>query len=172
MNSHYPQFKNGYTLLETIIVITIASLVIGVTVSIFSSFIDSYRHVKALGRINSSAVVVLDRITRELKLASSIDYVNSEFNTHPGRLVLNSFYKGSSAVVDFYFDNGVLKMKRDGVEVGALTRDDVTVGNLIFYSSNNLKSSIVRTDIDLITNVSSIVKSATFYSSAVIRGGY
>lgn len=172
MKKGYRQLKKGYTLLETVIIITIFSLIIIVVMNMLSIFVSSYRDIKVSNRINSSAMIALDRITREIRIASSVDYINSTFNTHPGRLVLNSSYNGSPVTIDFYFDNGILKMKRGGVEIGALTRENVAVDNLIFYSSSNSISQIIRTDIDLVANIGATVKTATFYSSTVIRGGY
>jgi len=164
--------KGGYTLLETIIAMSILSLVLVVAVSTLSVFVRSYQSIQAVSRINSSATVALERITREIRRASSIDYINTTLNTHPGRLVLNSVYNGSITTIDFYFDNGVLKMKRGGVEIGALTRKNVTVDNLIFYISSGALSSIIRTDIDFTTTARGATTSATFYSSTVLRGAY
>ena len=166
------QLKRGYTLLEITISVSILSLVLVVALSTLSIFVRSYQSIQAVGRIDSSATVALERITREIRHASSIDYINTTLTTHPGRLVLNSVYNGSTTTIDFYFDNGVLKMKRGGVEIGALTRKNVTVDNLIFYVSSNALSSIIRTDIDLAISVRGATTSATFYSSTVLRGAY
>ena len=63
-------------------------------------------------------------------------------------------------------------LRQDSVDVGSLTRSDVTVTNLVFRLSDNGTSKAVKIEMTLESIVASTTKIKNFYGSAVLRGSY
>ncbi|MCK5590731.1 MAG: hypothetical protein KAI72_02125, partial [Candidatus Pacebacteria bacterium] len=88
-NINFIQFnkrqKKGFSLVEILIYIFFVSTFsilalngVFMATKVFSDF-------RITRDLNSTAEVVLDRLTRELRQAHDVDQVESSFSTHPGR---------------------------------------------------------------------------------------
>jgi hypothetical protein len=75
----------------------------------------------------------MERITRDIQNAVSIDYINSTFGVHPGRLTLNvKTASGTASVIEYYASSSQLRIKENGVDLGTLTTGHATLESLIF----------------------------------------
>ena len=160
--------RRGFTLIEMLVYIAILSIATAIALSSVIAFSDSFINFKISRNITTAALTSMERMTRDIRSANSIDTGSSTFDAHPGRL---TFLTGevSTTVVEFYIDNGVLKVKEDGVEIGALTRSEIVVTNLVFRQLDSGISKAVRIEITLESTVGSSVKSNKFYSTVLIR---
>ena len=164
--------KKGFSLLETVIFIGIAVFLIAIITSLLIVYVRSYVTFNAASRINTAALSSGDRITREIKLTTSVNVAASTFGTHPGNLVLNTNPGGVPTVIEFYLDGTTLKIKRDGVIVGALTGSNVNIDKLIFWHTSLGNAQIVSYEMNIVTSAGSSTRSATFLTSSAIRGAY
>jgi hypothetical protein len=115
--------------------------------------------------INSSAISSLERMTREIKSADDISVAGSVFDTHPGKLVINI----GSTTREFYIDTGVLKIKEDDVDKGAITRDGITVDSMVLKNLDNGTSKAIRIEMTLLGTHRNSTITKKFYSFAVLR---
>jgi type II secretory pathway pseudopilin PulG len=162
--------KRGYTLIEMVLYVSILALFFVVIVNSLISFTRPYREVLALRLLDRSGLESLERITRDIKTASSVDVINSVLGVSPGTLVLTATYSGVSTTTKFYLDGGVLKVDVNGIYEGPLTSASTTVSSLIFYRMTNTISSAIKVDMTLQTSISSTTKTKIFHTTAVLKG--
>ncbi len=162
----YQQNKtNGFSLLESIVYIAILSVMTVMIINVLTSTANSYSTLRLARGLNNSAITSLERMTREIKSADDISVANSTFDTNPGRLTVNI----GTTTREFYIDSSVLKIKENDVDKGALTRDGVSVDNLVFRNLNNGTSKAVRIEMTLSGIYKNATTTKTFYSFAVLR---
>lgn len=165
--------NKGFTLIEMIIYAGILSVLTIVTVNATFSAIKSFAEFRVSRDLNSSASSLMERMTREIRMAHGIDEAQSTFGANPGRLtLLTEDSSGANTTVEFYVENGTLKIKEGGVAMGALTSSSTAVTNFIVRSLSNPKSSAIKTELGLTAARSGISKSGNFYSTIILRGGY
>ena len=165
--------KRGFTLIEMIIYISVLTVILVLIVSFIISFGRAYNVLRTTIRINNSAIVSFERVIREIRQANDVDTAASTLGTHPGRLVLTTTDASSAPItLEFYINSSELMLRQDGVDVGSLTRSDVTVTNLVFRLSDNGTSKAVKIEMTLESIVASTTKIKNFYGSAVLRGSY
>lgn len=155
----------GFSLLESLVYIAILSVMTVLIINVLVTTARSYSTLKLARSINNSAITSLERMNREIKSANDVSVGESTFNTHPGKLKINI----GSETREFYIDNGVLKIKEDGVDKGALTRDGISVDNLVFRNLNNGGVKAIRIEMTLSGAYRNTTNTKKFYSFAVLR---
>ncbi|PIP86486.1 hypothetical protein COV42_00575 [Candidatus Campbellbacteria bacterium CG11_big_fil_rev_8_21_14_0_20_44_21] len=164
--------RRGFTLIEMIIYTSILSAVFVLVVNTLLLISRSYRSIKLTNDINNSASLSLERLTREIRLAESVNAGSSILGAHPGSLVLNTTEEGSPATLNFFLEDDALKLSKDGLLSGLLTRDNIEVSNLVFKLSSGENSEMVKIEMTLTGSEKGMIKSDNFYTSAVLRGSY
>lgn len=164
--------KRGYTLVEMIIYACILSIISVVTIATVYSFVSSYRSVTALRLAENSAIYAMERMSRDIMYATSVDSPNSTFGSSPGVLTLTSTSNAVSTTTKFYVDTGVLKVDVNGTYSGPLNGRGTQITNLVFYNISSGKSSAVRIDMTIRSTVANVIKDKTYHSTVVLRGSY
>ena len=162
--------RRGFSLVEMIIYISILVFLLGIIMSITVSIITSQRKVNASRSIENSAMLALERVSRELRAAVSIDIVSSVFDTDPGILVLDSTDEdGNPRTIKFSLSSGAIYLEEDGVIIGPVTQADARVNDLIFrrFTSGVLEGA--RVELTLESGTSTSYRVNNFYSSSIIR---
>lgn len=163
----------GTSIVEMLVFMAIAVSLFLMVVEFIIMYGRIYSVLTVSEHINSSAMAALERMTREIKGATSVDQGQSVFGVHPGTLVLNSENaSGTPMTIEFYVSSSTLMMKRDGVPIGALTRSDVSVDTLLFSYHSNLRSALVTVEMTARSGTASTTRSASFFGSGVLRGAY
>ncbi|MEK9182159.1 MAG: prepilin-type N-terminal cleavage/methylation domain-containing protein [Patescibacteria group bacterium] len=166
-------FKKGFSLIEMIIYAAILSVLTIVTINATFSTIRSFAEFRVARDLNSSAASLLERMTREIRAARGINAAQSSLGVNPGRLtLLTKDSGGADTTVEFYVENGALKIKEGGVAMGALTSSSTEVTNFVVRSLSNPKSSAVKAELGLNATRGGISKSGNFYNTILLRGGY
>lgn len=167
--------KRGVTIVEVLVAIIIFTLLIGIIVYALFSISKLERHVRSLRNIEISAVSAMERVTREVKSATSISVADSVFGSNPGVLTLISpISGGGSKTLQFFVSEGVLHLSENGVDLGQITlesqRSNIT--NLIFslISINNIQG--VRIQMTLESGSGEYSKTKNFYNTAMVRSTY
>jgi hypothetical protein len=159
--------KRGVTLIEMIIY---TSILVAVSVFLVSSLLllaEPFAILKISRDIHSSATISLERMSREIRSSDSVG-VGSVLNTHPGVLMLLD----GEIVTVFDLDNGSVRLTKDAVEVGSLTREGITVTNLVFDSLTNGTSDGIRIEVTIEGTNGKLTKSESFTTFVVMRGSY
>ena len=166
----YSSKHQGFSLLEMLFYIAILVLLLAVIMNMVVSVVRSGRIINALRNVENSAIVSLERITRELRQADSVNVSLSTLDSNPGQLVLEGTDEtGSPRTVEFYLSLGRLFLKENGVDVGALSQSDAQVSSLIFRRFAGPNSEGIRIEMTLESGTSTHYRSEKFYSSAILR---
>ena len=156
-----------------VIYATILSILTIVTVNSTFSGVRSFAEFRTSRDLNSSATSFLERITREIRSAHGIDVALSTLDANPGRLtLLTKDSGGADTTVEFYVENGSLKIREGGAAMGSLTSSTTVVTNFIVRSLSNPNSSAIKTELGLTAARGGVSKSGNFYSTILLRGSY
>lgn len=165
--------KKGFSLVEMMVYISILTLLVGVLVSSLRAIVVTYRHIKVMRTIETSALTTLERITREIKNGESITAAQSVFGTASSSITIvgkNTLEAAKTSYI--YVQNGVIKIREDGVEKGQLTSSSTQVTNFTLRLIDQSDSDAVKIEISLQAGTGDFIKNETFYSTAVLRGSY
>lgn len=160
--------KTGFSLIESLIYIAIITIMAVLVVNILLSSAKSYNNLRISRNINNSALTSLERMMREIKASDDIDTSNSVFDVSPGKLII----KNATTTLEFYLDGNVLRIKENGINAGALTHNEVSVDNLVFFATDNGTSKGVKIEITLSSSYQNFSKTKKFYSFGVLRNSY
>lgn len=165
--------RKGFTLIEMIIYVAILGIISVLTISAVLTLLGVFSEVRVSRDVSNAATVSLERIIREVRFADSIDVGASTFDLSPGRLTLNTKdSSGANTTIEFFVSGNMLRVKESGVDSGALIGQNVTTDNLIFRSVPGINSNAIRAELTLTATRGNSQKTRTFYSTAVLRGGY
>ncbi len=164
--------SGGYTLVEMVIYVGILLLICLVTIYTLFSFVSSYRNVSALRLAENSAIYSMERMTRDIMYATSVDTGNSTLGTSPGVLTIIATSNAVSTTTKFYIDNGVLKVDVNGTYIGPLNSRGTEVTNLVFNNLSSGKSSAIKIDLTIQGTAVEVTKDKTYHSTVILRGSY
>lgn len=167
MKSH-TQTQGGFSLVETVVYLGIIVLVAGALITTFLSLSTTLARNTAERELTHSANASLERIVRDIRSAASVNTGLSTFGTSTGALALLA----SGTTTRFYIANGNLMVSLNGVELGPLTSEQVTVQSLVFHHYVGSTTDMVRAALTLSATSKAASSTHTFYSSAVLRGSY
>lgn len=160
----------GYSLVEMVIYVSLITVIFIVAINMLLSFSQSYRTLSALRLAENSAVDSMERMSREIRGATSVDSGNSVLGSSPGVLTLTSTSNGVSTTTKFYIENGVLKVDVNGAYLGPLTLAQASTTNLVFRLLNNGVSSAVKVDLTMEGRAGAVVKTKTYHSTIILKG--
>jgi type II secretory pathway pseudopilin PulG len=167
--------SGGYTLIETIVYAAILSMVVVLVIGSLLIITRSLSDVRASRDIIITAEIALERISREIRLADSIDQSGSIFGSHPGYLKLNTIDSdtGASTTIEFFLDGSDIKVQKGENMAETLNTGNVSVSRLVFYRINaSSTSEAVRTEIEFRTSNSSGEKREEFFNTIILRRSY
>lgn len=163
-----PQTTSGFSLVEILVyiaVLVLVSLAGVLTYLSLSTTLVRYETERAVGH---AAQVTLERMVRDIRGATSINSALSTFGSSPGALALVS----GATTTEFSLTGGNVRLAVNGVDIGPLTSDDVTVDGLLFTQYVGTSTVLVRVALTLSAANEAASTTRTFYESAVLRGSY
>lgn len=160
--------KNGMTVVETLVYIAILAFLFFMVVETLTTIARTYRATAVTRSLSSSGMTALDRISRDIRNATSVDQVRSVLNGNPGKLVLIN----GATTTEFYVEDGLISIRENGVSKGSLTLGSATTTNLIFRLITTPKSSAVKIEMSLQSGEDASLRVANFYNTVVLRNSY
>lgn len=163
--------KKGSTITE---IIVYCAILIIVSVFVINSVLilnNSLVNIRLQRRINTNADQSLQRLVREIRLATDIN-ASSTLNISPGNLSLRTFAShtdSAPADAEFYLNSGRFVLRKGSSSPVFLTDANVSVTNFLFRSVNSSTSKAVNFEIGLRTTGESNFASSTFYGTAILR---
>ena len=165
------KFSKGFSLAEMLIYIVILTLMLGVIISMLTSMVRTERIADSSKAVENAAIFGLERIVRETRDATSVVAGSSTLNSSPGVLSLSGTdISGNPKTVEFSLQQGVLHIKENGTDKGALTESKAKVTSLIFSLISNTNSKSVRTIMTVESGTSTTYIQKTFYTTTILRG--
>lgn len=161
--------SRGYTLVEMIIYVALMSVISLLIVNTVLSFTKSYRNVLTLRTVESSALDTLERMSRDIRGATSIDTANSTLGTSPGVLTLIQTTASVSTTTKYYVQSGVLKVDVNGTYVGPLTSRGSSVQSLTFTKIQNSVSSGVKVDLTITGSAGDTTRTKSYHTTVLLK---
>lgn len=165
--------QSGFSLLETVVYIALFSTL---SLTIANSMIQTVRgfnYLRASRDIDTASVVIMERLTANIKNATSTDVSNSTFGATPGRLTLNvTNASGTPMTVEYYVLSNNLRIKEAGVDVGSLMSSAARIQSLIFYSIDTGGTSGIKIELQLQSTRGVVTANDNFYNTVMLRGTY
>jgi len=166
------KLKAGFSLVEMLFYVALLSLALFAVIQTLLIMVRSYGSLRSAQAIERDAGIVLERILREARDAKDIDEGGSVLGTSPGELLLTTTNaSGTPRTVEFYVENGQVKLKEDGVVSGALTGNKTTVSTLVFRKITTGRSKGVKIEFRL-SGSGSPSREENFDGTAVLRDSY
>lgn len=160
--------ERGFTLIEILVYLAILVTVSGGALTMLFSLTDNINSGRSERLVTNSATIALERMLSDIRGADLVDTFYSTFDTNPGALTL---IDGASTTAYSVVD-GAIVIAKDGVTVGQLTNEQVTVDALRFYHYDNLQTEMVRILMTLTGVVGDATTTRTFEAASVLRGSY
>lgn len=163
----------GFTLVEMIVYVAILGIIAVLSINATLAMTQAFSNLRVSRDLNSSATALFERLTRDVRGAYDIDTVQSTFNTNPGRLTLNTKDSGgANTTVEFYVENGLVKIKEGGVAQGAIMTTSTSVTNFVVRQLLNTNTKAVKVEATISATRGNITKTRNFYTTIVLRGTY
>jgi type II secretory pathway component PulJ len=167
-------FLRGYSLIEVIVYIAIFTSISILVINSFITILSSFKNTEANRRLLESGSLVMERMTREIRQANSIDLTNSTIGSNPGILQLNGKDSGGGLIYIKFKkeDNGEIDIYRNNNSGENLLSSQVLVTSLIFRRITTTESEAVKIEMTIQYTNGSIVKTENFYNTIILRGSY
>ncbi len=165
--------NGGFTMVETLFYLAFMVILLGVVIALVISLTKTYQTIQATKNLESSAIFSLERISRDIRNASSVNVAQSTLATSTGALTLNTTdVSGNPQTIKFYLSNNRISVDSSGSYVGPLTLNGVNVNNLEFRLSTSTNSQAIKIILGLSSTVGTASTSRNFYTTIVLRGSY
>jgi len=165
------KINSGFSLIEMVIYVAILAVISIVVINMLLSFTGTYKTIVAMRAAENSGIDSMERMTRDIRAASSVDTGNSTLGTSPGVLTLvSSSGAGTSTTTKFYVSSGVLKVNVNNEYIGPLTGSNASTTSLVFRLLDNGYSKAIKIDLSIDGQVGGITKSKTYHSTIILRG--
>ncbi|MBI3632751.1 MAG: prepilin-type N-terminal cleavage/methylation domain-containing protein [Candidatus Vogelbacteria bacterium] len=165
--------KRGFTFVELIIYVSVLAVILLVFSNSVLSISRSYGQLKIIRDLDSAAIDSMERVTREIRAAASVDTIQSVLGTNPGVLFLNQVdSNGNNASLKFSVTNSVLHIWQNGADLGSLLPAGVTVRSLVFYLIDTGGSKAVKVEMQLGETKGKVLRYSNYYSTVILRGSY
>lgn len=165
--------RRGFSLIDTVVAVGLLALLSAVITSVILAESRSWTRARAERNAVDAGETILSRLTQEIRLAQSVNTVQSTLGSHPGQLVLNTFASPTSsdaAVLDVVLSGTDLTLSRGGAP--ATISGAARVTNLIFYRLASSTAEAVRVELTVEAGTGEFLTVRRFTTAAVLRGGY
>lgn len=165
-------YSEGVSAVELIVYITLFAVLSVAVLNALIVTIRSFSETRSNHDLLNGGLYSMERMTREIRNAESVDILGSTLGVNSGVLVLNTRdTSGNPKTVIFSKSGNSLIITENGVS-GALTGQNVDITNLIFYQTTTVKGSVIKIEITVQDNRSPSRRSENFYNTVALRGGY
>lgn len=165
------QNQNGFSVAEIIIYLAIFTMVSILVINSFITITKSFSITHTNRDLLESGITSMERISREIRQASSIDLIESDLSG--GVLQLNSTDKDNNPIIiKFSKESLILNLYQDDILSGNLLGQNIEIDNLIFRRIVTTESEAIKIEMTIHDTNSKTNKSANFYNTIILRGGY
>jgi prepilin-type N-terminal cleavage/methylation domain-containing protein len=161
--------NRGFSLIEMLVYLSVLAIILIVIINIVLSYTTSYRTLSVNRIIEHSAMNAMERMTRDIRAANSIDSANSTFGTNPGVLTIISTHSGFSTTTKFYVSSNKLNIDVNSSFLGPLTASNVVVSNLTFTLLTGSTTNAIKIDMTVDASNGTVSKSRTYHSTIVLK---
>jgi hypothetical protein len=135
-------------------------------------FYGVYKEIVAIPRADRTGLLIIDRITKEIRSADQIDMLESQFNTTNGQLDLNFIEESTIIEKKFFVENGIAKYQENNETPLNLNSKDFTVSNFNFSLVQTPVSEAVRFTMELQFQTRNATETKSYTGFAILRESY
>lgn len=143
-----------------------------VLIMLIAQFYGLYREIVAQPRADRTALLLMDRLTKDLRSAQAVDTLNSEFSVTDGAIEFDSNDEGVITEKRYYVENGVVRYQENGGSAVSLTPRDLTVSNFGFALVSTDVSEAVRITMELQFQSANGTGTKSYTGFAILRESY
>src|SRR3989344_7254095 len=169
------RYNRGASLIETLIYSAILAVLSVLAINTVLAMLSAFSQARALKQAGLSAETSLERLTREVRLASSIDEGASFFTASSSRLVLNTVKSAAdpTPVSRQFFVSGSRMAVQEGSDpVEFLTSNKILISSFWAAKITTPNSQAVKVVLALETVPGKHQARQTFYQHVILRGRY
>ena len=162
----------GFSLVETIIYISLMTAVLFSLIALISSASDTYLILKSSRDVEKSAISIMNNLSSVSGKASTIDITGTVFDSATGSISLLTYDSvGNSSSSKIYLQNGQVILSQNNVVVGALNLSDTKVTSLIFRNMSTSTFNGFKVELQVDNSSSSVSRyiKESFYNSYILR---
>jgi prepilin-type N-terminal cleavage/methylation domain-containing protein len=160
--------RRGFTLIEILVYMAVLCIAVVAMITTFLSYRTVLLRNEVERAVSHNAQVVLERLTRDIHEATSVDTSIS------GQITLET--AGSATTSVYTLSGDTITLMVNGKNLGNLTEDDVSVTAFTHTAYQNVTGEIPTTLVRVALSLESVNAVATtiktYYTSAVLRGMY
>ncbi|MES2985928.1 MAG: hypothetical protein V4686_02270 [Patescibacteria group bacterium] len=142
-------FKKGLTILEIVIYLSMLSVLCVVVISSLMSLFKSYSVIKLHQNIETSAIQVLDKMTRDIRDSGEVVLGQSSFGVPQGSVAVNVVTNSVTDTYRYYSENNIIKLSKNDVYLGNLTQNGVYVNSFLAYYINGTSTQAIKIELNL-----------------------
>ncbi len=159
---------SGFSLIEVLVYIAVTVSISLAGVLTYLSLNSGLVRSATERSVNHAAQVALERITRDIRGATTVNAAQSTLGSSPGVLTLTN----AATTTNYSVSGGALILEVDGVTLGPLTGSGVTVEDFTVNRYVGTSTELVRVKLTLSAVTTAASTTRTYYTSAVLRGSY
>lgn len=163
--------KSGLTILEIVIYFSMLAMLTVVVISSLMTLFKSYSVIKLHQNIETSAIQVMDKLTRDIRDADEIAIAESSFGSPVSAVALHITNNSVTDTYRYYAASSTVKLSKNGVFIGDLTQPGVIVNSFTAYYINGTSTQAVKIELNLQASprYSTSTISKNFYSTVQVR---
>ena len=163
----------GLSILELVVYFSMLSVLTVVLISSLMSLFKSYSVIKVQQDIETSAIQVMDKVTRDLRDASEIALAQSSFGVPLGSVAVNIDTETTTDVYRYYLASTTasIKLDKNGTYLGDLTQSGVIVNSFTAYYINGTSTQAVKIELNIqgTPRFGTTTISKNFYTTVQLR---
>ncbi len=161
--------NKGFSVIEIIIYLAIFTTISVLVINSFIIILSSFSVIRSNHSLFDSGSIAMEKISREIRQADSIDIVNTTNEI----LQMNSKDSSSNPVsVKFAKEDNALNLYRNGALVGNLLAPNIKLNSIVFTTFFTTKSEGVKIKMNINDTRNKTEKTENFYNTIILRGGY
>ncbi len=164
-------YTRGLTILEIVIYFSMLSVLTVVVISSLMNLFKSYSVIKLHQNIETSAIQVMDKLTRDIRDANEIAIDESAFGVPLGSIAVNITTDSVTDKYKYYNASGTIKLSKNNVFLGDLTQLGVVANSFKAYYINGTTTQAIKIELNLqaTPRYSTSTISKNFYTTVQLR---
>lgn len=164
------KLNKGMTLLEVVVYFALLATVTAVVIDSIFSLFKSYSSIKAGQDMETSAIQVLDRMTRDIRDADSVVVNQSTFGVPAGYVTLSMNTAGTETI-KYSASSSKIAVDKNGAYLGNLSLSSVIVDKFNIRYINGTSTQALKIELGLIGSVrhASTTIYKNFYTTVQLR---
>lgn len=169
-NMKQRSYTKGFSLIEMLVYVSVMTVIFLIVVQTVLLFTSSYHRLTALRTLDHSASDSMERMTRDIRNATSVDALNSVFGGTTGSLSVVANLNSVSTTTKFYLVSQALDVSINGSLIGPLTNTPVSVTALTFTSLTSANTTAVKVDMTLVVTDGPVTLSKKYHTTIILKG--